>query len=147
MELFFYKDLVTNVLNPKFNVPHYYLNDLFVIKIIVKQPLKSQSMFNSILVQASGVGQFGPLLMIGGMFIIMYFFMMRPQQKKAKEQQAYVDGLKAGEKVVTIGGVHGTIVTVRDKTVLVEVDSSKGVRMTFLKSAISKDATSQLGAE
>lgn len=147
MELFFYKDLVTNVLNPKFNVPHYYLNDLFVIKIIVKQPLKSQSMFNSILVQTSGVGQFGPLLMIGGMFIIMYFFMMRPQQKKAKEQQAYVDGLKAGEKVVTIGGVHGTIVTVRDKTVLVEVDSSKGVRMTFLKSAISKDATSQLGAE
>lgn len=105
-------------------------------------------MFNSILVQAAGgVGQFGPLLMIGGMFVIMYFFMMRPQQKKAKEQQAYVDGLKAGEKVVTIGGVHGTIVTVREKTVLVEVDSSKGVRMTFLKSAISKDASSQLGAE
>ncbi|WP_026997179.1 preprotein translocase subunit YajC [Flectobacillus major] len=103
-------------------------------------------MFNYIFLQA-GAGGMSSLFLIGGMFVIMYFFMIRPQQKKQKDQQNYVDNLKAGDKVVTIGGLHGTIVTVRDKTVILEVDSSKGVRMVFLKTAISKDASSQLSAE
>ena len=102
-------------------------------------------MFNSILLQgAFGGGGASSLLLIGGMFVVMYFFMIRPQQKKQKEQQAYVDALKAGDKVMTIGGLQGTIVTVRDKTVVLEVDANKGVRMVFLKTAISKDSSSQI---
>ncbi len=103
-------------------------------------------MFNSILLQgAFGGGGASSLLLIGGMFVVMYFFMIRPQQKKQKEQQAYVDALKAGDKVVTIGGLHGTVTAVREKTVVLEVDSSKGIRMVFLKTAISKDSSAQIG--
>ena len=102
-------------------------------------------MFNSILLQGMGGGGASSIFLIVGMFVIMYFFMIRPQQKKAKDQQAYVDALKAGDKVVTIGGLNGTVVTVRDKTVVLEVDSSKGVRMVFLKSAISKDSSATIG--
>ena len=103
-------------------------------------------MLNSILLQVAG-SNMSSLFLIVGMFVIMYFFMIRPQQKKQKEQQSYVDSLKAGDKVVTIGGAHGTIVSVREKTVVIEVDASKGVRIVFLKTAISKDASSQLTAE
>jgi preprotein translocase subunit YajC len=46
--------------------------------------------------------------------------------------------------VVTIGGAHGTVVTIREKTIVVEVDSNKGVRMVFEKTAISKDASTRL---
>jgi preprotein translocase subunit YajC len=102
-------------------------------------------MFNSILLQGMGGGGASSIFLIVGMFVIMYFFMIRPQQKKQKEQAAYVDALKTGDKVVTIGGLHGTIVTVRDKTVVLEVDSSKGVRMVFLKTAISKDSSASIG--
>ncbi|MBB6002074.1 MULTISPECIES: preprotein translocase subunit YajC [Arcicella] len=103
-------------------------------------------MFNSILLQgAFGGGGASSLLLIGGMFVVMYFFMIRPQQKKQKDQQAYVDALKTGDKVVTIGGLHGTVTSVREKTVVLEVDSSKGVRMVFLKTAISKDSSAQIG--
>ncbi|MCU0468762.1 MAG: preprotein translocase subunit YajC [Arcicella sp.] len=101
-------------------------------------------MYNSILLQGIGGGGASSLFLIAGMFVIMYFFMIRPQQKKQKEQQSYVDALKAGDKVVTIGGLHGTVVSVRDKTVVLEVDANKGVRMVFLKTAISKDSSAQI---
>jgi preprotein translocase subunit YajC len=53
--------------------------------------------------------------------------------------------LKAGDKVFTIGGLQGTVTSVREKTVVLEVDSSKGVKMVFLKTAISKDSATQIG--
>jgi preprotein translocase subunit YajC len=87
------------------------------------------------------------ILLFGGIFIVFYFFMIRPQQKKAKEAKKFIEELKAGDKIVTIGGAHGTIVTIREKTFLVEVDSSKGVRIVFEKSAISKDGSSRLTEE
>ncbi|MFM6948295.1 MAG: preprotein translocase subunit YajC [Aquirufa sp.] len=87
------------------------------------------------------------IILFGGIFVVFYFFMIRPQQKKAKEAKKFIEELKAGDKIVTIGGAHGTIVTLREKTVLVEVDSSKGVRIVFEKSAISKDASSRLTEE
>jgi preprotein translocase subunit YajC len=102
-------------------------------------------MYNSILLQGFGGGGASSLFLIGGMFVIMYFFMIRPQQKKAKDQQSYVDSLKAGDKVITIGGLHGTVSSVREKTVVLEVDSSKGIKMVFLKTAISKDSSAQIG--
>ncbi|MHA8065602.1 preprotein translocase subunit YajC [Aquirufa sp. ROCK2-A2] len=91
--------------------------------------------------------QITQIILFGGIFVVFYFFMIRPQQKKAKEAKKFIEELKAGDKIVTIGGAHGTIITLREKTVLVEVDSSKGVRIVFEKSAISKDASSRLTEE
>ncbi len=88
--------------------------------------------------------QITQMILLGGIFVVFYFFMIRPQQKKQKETKKFIEDLKSGDKVVTIGGVHGTVVTVREKTLLVEVDSSKGVRMVFEKSAISKDASAKI---
>ena len=87
------------------------------------------------------------IVLFGGIFVVFYFFMIRPQQKKAKEAQKFISELKTGDKVVTIGGAHGSVVSIPEKTIVVEVDSSKGVRMVFEKSAISKDASSRLTEE
>ncbi|MFD3407330.1 preprotein translocase subunit YajC [Aquirufa sp. HETE-83D] len=87
---------------------------------------------------------YSSMILMGAVFVVFYFFMIRPQQKKAKEAKKFIEELKAGDKVVTIGGAHGTVVTIREKTIVVEVDSSKGVRMVFEKTAISKDASSRL---
>ncbi|MEN9385503.1 MAG: hypothetical protein RLZZ185_244 [Bacteroidota bacterium] len=87
------------------------------------------------------------IVLFGGIFVVFYFFMIRPQQKKAKEAQKFISELKTGDKVVTIGGAHGSVVSIREKTIVVEVDASKGVRMVFEKSAISKDASSRLTEE
>lgn len=84
------------------------------------------------------------IVLFGGIFVVFYFFMIRPQQKKAKEAKKFIEELKTGDKVVTIGGAHGTVISIREKTILVEVDANKGVRMIFEKSAISKDASSRL---
>lgn len=70
---------------------------------------------------------------------VFYFFMIRPQQKKQKDQKSFVDNLKKGDSVVTVGGVHGRIVSVESTTVILEVD--RGVKMTFEKSSISREAT------
>ena len=56
-----------------------------------------------------------------GMLLIMYFLVIRPQQKKAKEQQTLLDGLKAGDEVVTSGGIIGKIKSVADTFVTLEV--------------------------
>ncbi|MEY3645447.1 MAG: hypothetical protein RL127_155 [Bacteroidota bacterium] len=87
------------------------------------------------------------IVLFGGIFVVFYFFMIRPQQKKAKEAKQFIEELKTGDKVVTIGGAHGTVITIREKTIVVEVDANKGVRMVFEKSAISKDASSRLTEE
>ena len=60
-------------------------------------------------------GQFIPLILI---FVIFYFFLIRPQQKKVKEHKAMVENLKKGDKVVTSGGITGTIQRIIDKTKL-----------------------------
>ncbi|MEY4384348.1 MAG: hypothetical protein RI995_1890 [Bacteroidota bacterium] len=98
-----------------------------------------------ILLQASP--QVTQLILFGGIFVVFYFFMIRPQQKKAKEAKKFIEELKTGDKVVTIGGAHGTIVSIREKTVVIEIDSSKGVRVVFEKTAISKDASGRLTEE
>ncbi|GAB3024897.1 preprotein translocase subunit YajC [Spirosoma pulveris] len=76
---------------------------------------------------------------------VFYFFMIRPQQKKQKDQKSFVDNLKKGDSVVTIGGLHGRIASVDATTVTLEVD--RGVKMTFEKSSISREATVKPAAE
>ncbi|MEZ0541144.1 preprotein translocase subunit YajC [Fibrella arboris] len=75
----------------------------------------------------------------GGVLAVMYFFMIRPQQKKAKDQKNFVSSMKKGDSVVTIGGLHGKIASVEATTVTLEVD--RGTKLTFEKSAISREAT------
>ena len=64
----------------------------------------------------AGIGQFIPLILI---FVIFYFFLIRPQQKKVKEHKAMVEALKRGDKVITSGGIVGTVERVIDTVIKV----------------------------
>ena len=75
-------------------------------------------------------GLFGnPLLLMGLLFVVMWFTMIRPQTKQAKAHRELVSGLSKGDRIVTLGGIHGTIRQVDDKTVLVEVDGGTKLRI------------------
>lgn len=81
-----------------------------------------------------GIATFLPFILI---FAIIYFFMIRPQSKKQREKQQMLDALKKGDKVVTIGGIQGTIAGLKDKgkTVVIKVD--KNVELTVTRSGIA----------
>ena len=74
--------------------------------------------------EGSGIGQFIPLILI---FVIFYFFLIRPQQKKVKEHKIMVENLKRGDKVVTSGGIIGTVERIieNDKAEIVISDNVK----------------------
>lgn len=88
---------------------------------------------------AGGFGAWGLWVILGLMFIVMYFVLYRPQRKRAQEAKDLLSTLRKGDQVVTIGGIHGTIVKLTEDTVAIEVD--KGVRMTFSRSAIARTLT------
>jgi preprotein translocase subunit YajC len=95
---------------------------------------------STILLQAqSGQNPWLSFFFFGAIILIFYFFMIRPQQKKAKEQKKFVEEIKKGDYVVTIGGAHGYIAELEGDTFILEVE--KGGRIRFNKSAISQDAT------
>ena len=80
--------------------------------------------------EGSGIGQFIPLILI---FVIFYFFLIRPQQKKVKDHKAMVEGLKRGDKVITSGGITGTVERLIDND-KVEVEIAENVRVEIVKS-------------
>ena len=80
--------------------------------------------------EGSGIGQFIPLILI---FVIFYFFLIRPQQKKVKEHKAMVESLKRGDKVVTSGGITGTVERLIDND-KVEVEIAEIVKVEIVKS-------------
>ena len=80
--------------------------------------------------EGSGIGQFIPLILI---FVIFYFFLIRPQQKKVKEHKAMVESLKRGDKVVTSGGITGTVERLIDND-KVEVEIAENVKVEIVKS-------------
>lgn len=82
----------------------------------------------------SGPSMLLPMIMI---FLIFYFLVFRPQKREQKEKQKMRDGLKKNDEAVTIGGIHGTVVSVKDKTVTLRVDDS-------VKIEIDKDAVASL---
>ncbi len=82
------------------------------------------------------LAKYGTYIMIVVWGLIIYLFMVVPNKKKAKKQKEMLDSLKEGVNIVTIGGIKGTIVAVREDEVDVRVD--KGVKITFVKSAISR---------
>ena len=68
-------------------------------------------------------------IMIGAMILIMYFFMWRPESKRRKEMQKFREGLKAGDKVITAGGIYAVVKEVKETSLLIEVDSNVTLRI------------------
>lgn len=74
------------------------------------------------------------LIMFGAIFAIFYFMIIRPQQKRAKEREKLLSNIEKGDKIITSGGVHATIVGIEDKTVLIEI--APNVKIKVDRSAI-----------
>ncbi|MCB9169292.1 MAG: preprotein translocase subunit YajC [Flavobacteriales bacterium] len=81
-------------------------------------------------------------IMMGLLMVVFYFFMIRPQQKKAREAKKFRESIQKGAKVITIGGIHGKVIEVGEKNVLLEVDSNTKIRVE--KSALAMDSSQQL---
>ena len=88
---------------------------------------------NTILLQAEGQGS-AQLLFFGLIFVVMYFFMIRPQVKKQKKENKFRSMLKKGDSIITIGGIHGKVIEVKEYSVIIE---NYGVKMKVEKSTIS----------
>ena len=78
-------------------------------------------------------------IMIALMILVLYFFMWRPESKRRKEMAKFREGLKKGDKIVTAGGIYGTVKEVKDTTLLIEVDSNVTLRVD--KNMVVADAT------
>ncbi|HJB44117.1 MAG TPA: preprotein translocase subunit YajC [Candidatus Coprenecus merdipullorum] len=83
--------------------------------------------------------QYSFLILMILIFVVMYFFMIRPQQKKQKEVVKWRESLKRGDKIVTVGGIYGTVAEVKDTFLIVEIDAN--VRIRVDKSSVVKDIT------
>jgi preprotein translocase subunit YajC len=93
---------------------------------------------------AQGGSGWGTIGFMVAFFAIFYFFMIRPQMKKAKEQKKMQEALKVGDKVMTIGGVHGEVLELDATTVVLKLDQG---RMRIERAAISVDRTITEGQE
>lgn len=85
------------------------------------------------------VGLLLPLVLIFGVF---YFFIYRPQQKREQEHQEMVNNLEPGDKIITVGGMHGTVQKIEDDSILAQVDS-KGTKLRFNKDAVASLANDE----
>lgn len=75
-------------------------------------------------------------LMLGAFFLVMYIAVIRPQQQEEEERKTLIDGVKKNDKVITTGGILGTVTNVKDDEVTLRVDDDKNVKMKILKTAI-----------
>lgn len=81
------------------------------------------------------------LLMFGLILVVFYFFMIRPQMKKQKELKAFRENMSVGDKIVTIGGIHGKVLEVAESTILI---STEGGKLRLDKTAVSSSAEDKL---
>ena len=89
-----------------------------------------------------GGGSFiSTIIMFGAIFLIFYFMIIRPQQKRSKEREKMLSNIQKGDKVVTSGGLHGTIAGLDEKTVLLQVGDN--IKLKFERSAISSVVSSK----
>lgn len=107
---------------------------------------------NSIILMAGGGGAAGGkgggsqmIIMLLLMVVVFYFFMIRPQVKKTKEQKKFREGLKKGDHIVTLGGIHGKIADVKETTFIIEVENN--VRFKIEKSAVSSEIQPEKSSE
>ena len=92
-----------------------------------------------LLQQAASGGSFVPLVAIGLIFVIFYVFIIGPQKKEQKKTQEMIAGAQKGDKIVTIGGIHGTISSTKEQPVIVKVDEN--TKIEFSRSAIASVIT------
>ncbi len=90
---------------------------------------------------AGGFASFLPLILI---FVVFYFLLIRPQQKQAKQHREFLSDLKSGNKVVTRGGLHGTVTGLTDTVVTLEI--AKDIRIKISRDAISGSAAADAAA-
>ncbi|MBO6051175.1 MAG: preprotein translocase subunit YajC [Bacteroidales bacterium] len=94
--------------------------------------------------QGAGGGSM-TLIFILLLLLIFYFFMIRPQQKKQKQIEEYRSKLSKGDKIITIGGLHGKITDVQEKVFVVEI--ADGVKITIEKAAVAVDENEAKNAQ
>jgi len=97
---------------------------------------------------AGGVGSMLPsILLMVGIFGFMYFVLIRPQKKEEKKRKEMLTALKRGDKVVTIGGVHGTVETIGEQTIDVRIGSGNDtIVATFNKGAVNANMSNEAAA-
>ena len=100
-------------------------------------------MTNLFLPSGCGVSGLPMLIMMVAIFAIMWLFMIRPQQKKQKKIREFQNALKEGDKVVTGGGVYGTVKRVNAQENTIDIEVARGVVITVAKGYVFADATSQ----
>lgn len=93
----------------------------------------------SILLQAQQGSGWTSMIFMGAIIVIFYFFMIRPQQKKAKDQKKFIEEIKKGDEVVTIGGLYGRVAEIENDTFILEVE--RGGRIKVSRSAVSMETT------
>jgi len=101
-------------------------------------------MMAAMIFQASGSSGFGGFLIpLGLMFAIMYFMVIMPQQRQRKKMQAMLAELKAGDKIVTSGGIYGTINGIDGDSVIVKISSEPQVKIRIARAAIAQVEASE----
>jgi len=85
--------------------------------------------------QGQGGGMISTIIMFGLIILIFYFMILRPQQKRQKDRDKMLNDVQKGDKIVTAGGVHGTVVGMEDKTVLIQI--ADNVKVKYEKSAVA----------
>lgn len=89
--------------------------------------------------QAGGPSMINTIVMFGLIMIIFYFFMIRPQRKKMNDAKKFMENLEKGQRIVTIGGIHGKIEEIKDTTVIITVEG--GTKLKIEKRAVSPDSS------
>jgi preprotein translocase subunit YajC len=92
-----------------------------------------------------GLGSLSGLALPILFFVVLYFLMIVPNQRKQKKWQAMLDQIKSGDRVTTNGGIRGTVMTVKDDTVVLRVQPD-GLKLEFVKSAIAAVTTDEPAA-
>ena len=95
-------------------------------------------MIHSLLAQASDSG-YGSFILMGLMLLVLYMFIIRPQQRRQRQQKQFIQAIKEGDGVVTLGGLHGKVVSLGTDTMDIEI--AKGTRVTVERNAVSYDAS------
>lgn len=109
---------------------------MFSMIFALGQSTASSAAIDGSATTASAGGSMWPtLIMFGAVILIFYFLIIRPQRKRDKEAKDMLAAIKKGDKVVTIGGIRGTVAIVKESTVIIKVDDN--TRIEFSKSAIS----------
>ncbi len=86
-----------------------------------------------------------------GFFVLIYFMILRPQKQQEQKRRAMIDGLKKNDKVLTSGGIYGTVISVdtAEDRVVLRIDDEKGVKASFAKSSVARviEAKAEKGSE